>query len=141
MVDRIDHYAASGGPYGLGFVRGGIRVDPGAWFFEAHFYQDPVWPGSLGLEGFLQLLKYAAAERWRAGQRPRFEVLAPGEEHAWVYRGQVIPRDARVTIDMYVSAVDDDRRTMRADGYLEVDGRVIYQMNGFEIRLIDGDSA
>ena len=54
--------------------RGAIAVDPGAWFFQAHFYQDPVWPGSLGLESFLQLLKFVAFHRlgpppaggWRA---------------------------------------------------------------------------
>ena len=43
---------------------GTIAVDPEFWFFKAHFYQDPVWPGSLGLESFLQLLKYAAWQRW-----------------------------------------------------------------------------
>ena len=26
------------------------------WFFKAHFYQDPVQPGSLGLEALLQAL-------------------------------------------------------------------------------------
>src|SRR5262249_41671393 len=60
MVDRIDAYIPDGGQYGLGLVIGKIAVDPEFWFFQAHFYQDPVWPGSLGLESFLQLLKYAA---------------------------------------------------------------------------------
>jgi 3-hydroxymyristoyl/3-hydroxydecanoyl-(acyl carrier protein) dehydratase len=37
-------------------VIGRIAVDPSFWFFKAHFFQDPVWPGSLGLESFLQLV-------------------------------------------------------------------------------------
>src|SRR5207253_6787657 len=49
---------------GLGLAVGRIAVDPDFWFFRAHFHQDPVWPGSLGLESFLQLLKYAAWKRW-----------------------------------------------------------------------------
>ena len=64
MVDRIDAYVPDGGSKGLGLVVGRIAVDPAFWFFQAHFYQDPVWPGSLGLESFLQLLKYAAWKRW-----------------------------------------------------------------------------
>lgn len=138
MVERVDHYAATGGPHGLGFVRGSVEVDPSRWFFEAHFYQDPVWPGSLGLESFLQLLKFAAVERWRDTGKIAFEILNTGNEHSWIYRGQVIPRDKHVTIDAAITAIDDDRKTMKADGFLVVDGRVIYQMGGFEIRLVDG---
>jgi PfaB family protein len=54
MVDRIEVFDPAGGPHGLGFVRGTTSVKPAAWFFKAHFYQDPVWPGSLGLESFFE---------------------------------------------------------------------------------------
>ena len=64
MVDRIDALNLDGGPHGLGFIRGSTLVDPSAWFFAAHFMNDPVWPGSLGLESLLQLLKVMAASRW-----------------------------------------------------------------------------
>ncbi|HSO20028.1 MAG TPA: hypothetical protein VLT88_11240, partial [Desulfosarcina sp.] len=64
MVDRIDLFVKDGGPHGLGVIRGSKPVDPEEWFFKAHFYQDPVWPGSLGLESFLQLLTIVAARRW-----------------------------------------------------------------------------
>ena len=83
MVDRIEAYIPDGGAHGLGLVVGRIAVDPAFWFFKAHFYQDPVWPGSLGLESFLQLLKYVAWKRWGeprlpAGKRPRWVVRTPG---------------------------------------------------------------
>ena len=65
-------------------------VDPSEWFFKAHFYQDPVCPGSLGLESFIQLMKVAARERWK-GASGRFESMALGQKHSWLYRGQVIP--------------------------------------------------
>ncbi|MDH4008184.1 MAG: type I polyketide synthase, partial [Desulfuromonadales bacterium] len=63
MIDRIELFIAEGGPQNLGFIRGSKLVDPEEWFFKAHFYQDPVCPGSLGLESFLQLLKVAAIKR------------------------------------------------------------------------------
>ena len=54
MVARVDALHQRGGPHGFGGIVGSIQVDPNAWFFKAHFLQDPVWPGSLGLEAFLQ---------------------------------------------------------------------------------------
>ena len=140
MVDKVTAYLPQGGPQGLGYLQGTIEVDPAFWFFQAHFYQDPVWPGSLGLESFLQLLKVYAARRWGADD-PRsaseggaeFQTLALDAPHEWVYRGQVIPRDQTVTVDMVITAVDDTRRRATASGFLSVDGRVIYQMLDFSI--------
>ena len=37
MVDRIDTLVPDGGPHRLGFIAGSKAVDPGAWFFQAHF--------------------------------------------------------------------------------------------------------
>ncbi len=86
MVEQVEHFDAVGGPKGLGFIRGTTVVDADAWFFKAHFFEDPVWPGSLGLESFIQLLKVVAAalgggcgwaefafnsRRWRAGRSIR----------------------------------------------------------------------
>ncbi|MEJ2201628.1 MAG: type I polyketide synthase, partial [Desulfuromonadaceae bacterium] len=91
MIDSIDLFVADGGPQGLGFIRGSKRVDPEEWFFKAHFYQDPVCPGSLGLESFLQLLKVMAQRRWGGNAETRFETVALGQRHQWNYRGQIIP--------------------------------------------------
>jgi acyl transferase domain-containing protein len=136
MVDTVEVYAPDGGPHGLGYLRAGIPVDPRAWFFQAHFYQDPVWPGSLGLEGFLQLLRFLAIERWAKDQAsPRVECVALGEEHRWIYRGQVVPTDRRVTMEACVTGVDDAAQLLRAAGHVSVDGRVIYRMENFAVRL------
>jgi acyl transferase domain-containing protein/3-hydroxymyristoyl/3-hydroxydecanoyl-(acyl carrier protein) dehydratase len=137
MVDTIQTFTPRGGPHGLGHVCTTIDVDPGAWFFRAHFYQDPVWPGSLGLEGFLQLMRFLANERWNPGPEARVQSVALGEEHRWLYRGQVIPADGRVTIEANVTAVDDDARLLRAEGHLVVDGRVIYRMENFAVRAVE----
>ncbi len=136
MVDKVDVFVADGGPAGLGFIEGSKRVNPADWFFEAHFVQDPVWPGSLGLESFLQLLKVVADARWGCGPETRFESTALGATHRWVYRGQIIPTCDKVTVQAVITGVDDDQRTLRADGYLSVDGRVIYQMIDFTLGVI-----
>ncbi|MDH4026126.1 MAG: type I polyketide synthase, partial [Desulfuromonadales bacterium] len=76
MIDRIELFVADGGPQNLGFIRGSKLVDPDEWFFKAHFYQDPVCPGSLGLESFLQLLKVAAVKRWGGAANTVLETIA-----------------------------------------------------------------
>ena len=119
MVDRIDLFAPDGGPKALGFIRGSKKVNPDEWFFKAHFYQDPVMPGSLGVEAFIQLLKFAAAERWGASPETMFEGM--NEKHQWLYRGQVVPTDQTVTVEAVVTEVIDKARSIRADGFLMVE--------------------
>lgn len=133
MVADVDLYVPDGGPHGVGYLEGSIDVREDFWFFEAHFFEDPVWPGSLGLEAFLQLLKVAAAERWQLGASARFATMPIGARHEWVYRGQVIPRDGRVTVKVVIKSVDDDHHRLVADGFLCVDGRTIYQMTDFAL--------
>ena len=134
MVDDITVFVADGGPKQLGFLRGTKRVNSDEWFFKAHFYQDPVVPGSLGLESFLQLLKFAAVQRWGHAASLRWEAAAMNAKHEWVYRGQVIPRDSLVTVEAVITACDDAQRLLTADGFLSVDGRTIYGMKNFTVR-------
>ena len=136
MVDRIECWVPDGGPRALGFIRATRRVVPEEWFFKAHFYQDPVVPGSLGLESFLQLRKFMSVERWGISAGVRHESVAMHERHEWTYRGQVIPTDSEVTVEAVVTGVDEARRMLRADGYLSVDGRMIYAMKNFTVRQL-----
>ncbi|MEE8638183.1 MAG: beta-ketoacyl synthase N-terminal-like domain-containing protein [Candidatus Margulisiibacteriota bacterium] len=136
MIDQIDLYVPDGGPNGLGFIRGSMKVDPGAWFFKAHFYQDPVVPGSLGLESMLQVLKFAAFERW--GKEQTMLTVASGIRHEWIYRGQVLPQNSSVSVDAWITSIDEKNRVMFADGFLSVDGLIIYQMKDFSLRMGDG---
>jgi acyl transferase domain-containing protein/3-hydroxymyristoyl/3-hydroxydecanoyl-(acyl carrier protein) dehydratase len=133
MIDRIESFLPDGGSKGLGLVVGRIAVDPSFWFFKAHFFQDPVWPGSLGLESFLQLLKYAAWQRWGSAPAGGWQTVALNRPHTWSYRGQVIPADKEVTVLLDVTAADDAAHRLSANGFLTVDGRVIYQKTDFTL--------
>jgi 3-hydroxymyristoyl/3-hydroxydecanoyl-(acyl carrier protein) dehydratase len=135
MIDRIELFIQDGGPAGLGYLKGTKQVDPEEWFFKAHFFEDPVTPGSLGLESFLQLVKYAAVKRrgWQDGDT--VAAVALERKHRWLYRGQVVPTNTQVTVVAWITAVDDQQRVMTAAGFLSVDGRPIYQMNDFTVHL------
>ncbi len=135
MIDRVELFVPDGGPDGLGFVRGIKEVDPGEWFFLAHFFEDPVTPGSLGLESFLQLLKFVAVERWGWRDGELLVAVVPERRHSWLYRGQVVPTNRWVTVDAWITKVDERGRTLTADGFLSVDGKLIYQMNDFTLKM------
>jgi acyl transferase domain-containing protein/3-hydroxymyristoyl/3-hydroxydecanoyl-(acyl carrier protein) dehydratase len=138
MIDRIELFVPDGGPQGLGYIRGIKEVDPDEWFFKAHFFEDPVTPGSLGLESFLQLVKFAAVERWGWQVGAIVSAVALERKHRWLYRGQVVPTNSRVTVSAWITAVDEQKRTLTADGFLAVDGKLIYQMNDFTVTMENG---
>lgn len=136
MIDRIEAYQPHGGARGLGWLLASKRIDPLEWFFKAHFHQDPVCPGSLGIESLLQLLKYAAIRRWGhlvAGHRFEHSVHEP---HTWQYRGQIVPRNKLVEVEAEItSVIDEPFPELKAEGLLKVDGLVIYQMKNFGVRI------
>jgi 3-hydroxymyristoyl/3-hydroxydecanoyl-(acyl carrier protein) dehydratase len=138
MIDRIELFVPDGGPAGLGYLAGVKEVDPDEWFFKAHFFQDPVTPGSLGLESFLQLVKFAAVKRWGWHEG---EILAAAQNHRhrWLYRGQVVPSNKEVTVVAWITAADDQERLLTAAGFLLVDGRPIYQMDDFTLQMERSD--
>lgn len=138
MNDEVALLIPDGGPAGLGFIRGTKKVTRADWFFDAHFYGDPVIPGSLGLEAFLQLVKAAAINRWGAAlsQTHHFEPMASGQRHSWTYRGQVVPTNREVVVDAWVTKWDDATHTVTASGFLKADGKPIYQMTDFALRAV-----
>ena len=142
MLDRITGYWPGGGAAGLGRLRAEKDVDPGEWFFRAHFFQDPVQPGSLGVEAMCQLLQWYLIEReMTAGLRnPRFEPVLPGQPVTWKYRGQVVPASERISIEMEITAqgADDRGRYAIGTGWLWVDGLRIYQVHGLGMRVVPG---
>ena len=137
MIETVNAAAAAGGEHGLGYLRARKTVDPAEWFFAAHFYQDPVCPGSLGVASFIQTLQLQARNRWPELRRShRFEMV-PGHRHQWAYRGQITPNNTEIVVESTVSAIDSvSDPTLYGHGFLWCDGRCIYEMKDFGIRLI-----
>ena len=144
MLDELSVLSLTGGRHGLGWVEGHADVDRSAWYFEAHFYQDPVIPGSLGIESMAQLLKVYALERWshlknHDDPEAQFQCPACGVEMKWTYRGQVVPDNGRVSVQIHIARVDTATSTLIADGFLSVDGRIIYSVENLSLSMRGGE--
>ncbi|MGE0786311.1 MAG: 1-acyl-sn-glycerol-3-phosphate acyltransferase [Sandaracinaceae bacterium] len=141
MIDRLSVIDPRGGKKGLGFARAEKLVAPGEWFFKSHFYQDPVQPGSLGIEAMLQLLQAFMIEAGHADAfaAPRFEAIETEAPHVWKYRGQVVPSNQVVTTTLEITEVRSDDRGVvaRGDCSLWVDGKRIYEAHGLGMRVRD----
>jgi PfaB family protein len=104
-------------------IRAFKRLQPGGWFFKAHFFQDPVMPGSLGIEAIVQALQ------WYLGA-PGYDVVSP---LVWKFRGQVLPTDREVTVEARILERPDER-TVFAECWLWVDDRRIYHIPRLGLR-------
>ncbi|MEM1344368.1 MAG: beta-ketoacyl synthase, partial [Pseudomonadota bacterium] len=147
MLDAVTGFDPEGGAAGLGRAVARQTIDPRAWYFKAHFFEDPVQPGSLGLEAVLSLLKAAARLKGLAAgiEAPRFEAPALGEPLSWRYRGQVVPTNRQVTSEIEILAIETVRdsdgrleRLIRGRGALWVDGLKIYAVEDCALRIHAG---
>jgi acyl transferase domain-containing protein/3-hydroxymyristoyl/3-hydroxydecanoyl-(acyl carrier protein) dehydratase/1-acyl-sn-glycerol-3-phosphate acyltransferase len=143
MIDRICGLWPQGGSKGLGLIRAEKDIVPGVWFFKAHFFQDPVQPGSLGVEAMLQAMQsLMLLEGMDEGMiAPRFEPLALGERALWQYRGQVTPDRGVVAVEFEVHERGRDAGGPFVIGsaMLTVDGLQIYQAPRLGMRLVESD--
>jgi acyl transferase domain-containing protein/3-hydroxymyristoyl/3-hydroxydecanoyl-(acyl carrier protein) dehydratase/1-acyl-sn-glycerol-3-phosphate acyltransferase len=143
MIDRITGYWPDAGAAGLGRVRSEKDVNPAEWFFKAHFFQDPVQPGSLGIEAMVQVLQFYMLERGlgEGMKAPRFESLGVGAPLTWKYRGQVVPRNKLISVDLEVTEVRREAGGVVAiaTSTLWVDGLCIYSAKNLGMRIVDGE--
>ncbi|MFE9673922.1 beta-ketoacyl synthase N-terminal-like domain-containing protein [Streptomyces sp. NPDC006259] len=142
MLDRITGYWPDGGRAGLGRLRSERDVDAGEWFFKAHFFQDPVQPGSLGIEAMCQLLQFYLIERGLTDDvpYPRFEPVMLDHEVIWKYRGQITPRNRLIRIDLEILEVAEDSRGRHAiaEARLWGDDICLYHARGLGVRVVSG---
>jgi len=113
-------------------------VDPENWYFRAHFMQDPVQPGSLGIEAMLQLLQVAMVSEGLAPEGSRFEPVALSEPLTWKYRGQVLCHNKLVHCTLHIEDVvhEDGAVLAKATSSLWVDGMRIYEATNLGMRAV-----
>jgi hypothetical protein len=63
-----------------------------------------------------------------------------GHPLTWRYRGQVLPTDGRLTLELEITGLGEDERGRyaTADGWLWVDGLRIYQVSDLGMRVVPG---
>ena len=138
MIDRIDCLDFDAGLFGRGMVAGSKTVNPREWFFDAHFYQDPVCPGSLGVESFVQLLRFFLIQKYELDPTAYEVRMSEHQTHEWIYRGQIIPANNEIEIQAHISEHIKDENGCRvtASGALVVDGICIYEMKDFSVEFV-----
>ncbi|PIW59064.1 beta-ketoacyl synthase N-terminal-like domain-containing protein [Shewanella sp. CG12_big_fil_rev_8_21_14_0_65_47_15] len=134
FIDKADIVKA-GGKAGLGYLYAERTIDPSDWFFQFHFHQDPVMPGSLGVEAIIELMQtYAIDQDLGAGfKNPKFgQILS---DIKWKYRGQINPLNKQMSLDVHITSVTDDngKRIIMGDANLSKDGLRIYEVKDIAI--------
>ena len=131
MLDRVTHIHEEGGEYGKGELIAELDIHPDLWFFDCHFPGNPIMPGCLGLDGLWQLTGFNLG--WR-GWQGRGYALGVGEVKL---TGMVRPDRKMLTYKIdFTKAVQTRRLTMGvADGIVEADGEVIYQVKDMKVAL------
>ncbi len=95
-----------GGTHQQGYLYASKRMNPDDWFFACHFKDDPVMPGSLGIEAIIQALQLYALQR-DLGQQfrsPHFDYV-PGHEVSWKYRGQIVREVRQWALEVHITDV------------------------------------
>ncbi|MGI2011798.1 beta-ketoacyl synthase N-terminal-like domain-containing protein [Shewanella oncorhynchi] len=134
FIDKAD-IVKTGGKAGLGYLYAERTIDPSDWFFQFHFHQDPVMPGSLGVEAIIELMQtYAIDQDLGAGfKNPKFgQILS---DIKWKYRGQINPLNKQMSLDVHITSVTDDngKRIIMGDANLSKDGLRIYEVKDIAI--------
>jgi 3-hydroxymyristoyl/3-hydroxydecanoyl-(acyl carrier protein) dehydratase len=127
------------GKYGQGYILATKAVDPSDWFYPCHFYQDPVMPGSLGVEGIIQCMRIFAIQQdlGRGMRSPRF-VNVPGLTR-WFYRGQITPDNESMDIEVHIKKIERStgQVVILADANLWKNKMRIYEVTDVAIALME----
>lgn len=130
LFDRITTINNDGGAHGKGYIEAEFDINPGLWFFDCHFINDPVMPGSLGLDAMWQLVGFYLG--WIGG-KGRGRALGCSEVK---FAGEVTPDIKVVTYKVEMKRVINRRLVMGiGDAVLEADGNVIYTAQDLRVGL------
>ncbi len=130
MFDRITTINNEGGEFDKGLVVAELDITPDLWFFDCHFYTDPVMPGCLGLDAMWQLLGFYMG--WTG---------APGKGRALgadqvKFSGQVLPTGGMVTYTVNVKRLAVRKLVMGvANGTMAINGKEIYHAKNLRVGL------
>jgi 3-hydroxymyristoyl/3-hydroxydecanoyl-(acyl carrier protein) dehydratase len=141
-------FSPRGGRYNKGYIYGETHVDPNAWFFKCHFFQDPVMPGSMGVDLFYQSLELTLCQFLENKETTSDSCVHylnnnisvtfdSGHELTWAYRGQVNQGHHHLVIDVHISEINKAMNSVSvlAEASLWVDGLRIYEVKGLNMRL------
>ncbi|WP_022941398.1 beta-ketoacyl synthase N-terminal-like domain-containing protein [Psychromonas hadalis] len=138
FVDTVS-IVEGGGKANLAYIYGERTIDASDWFFRYHFHQDPVMPGSLGVEAIIELLQTYALKNDLGKQfkNPRFE--SPLTNVIWKYRGQITPLNKQMSLDVHITEIikTDNEVRLIGDANLSKDGLRIYEVKDIVLSIVE----
>ena len=140
LVDQLA-FTPDGGKYGQGLIQGKRMLHPDEWFYANHFYQDPVMPGSLGVEAIVQGMWARLRDlTGRVGFKLPVADYSNDRPLVWKYRGQVLPanKDVRFEIHLLNKPAAAPNMQLLADADFWVDGLKIYSIKNISMSLREG---
>ncbi|MEL6628260.1 MAG: hypothetical protein AAFQ92_22230, partial [Bacteroidota bacterium] len=130
MIDNLI-IAKDRGEFGKGYIHATKFIKTYDWFFTCHFYEDPVMPGSLGVESILQAMQVFALQQdlGKDFQSPKF-VQLPNHQTVWKYRGQILLHVKEMHLEVHIKSIEKrgHQLAILADAYLWNEGMRIYQV-------------
>ncbi len=138
FIDTVS-IVEGGGKAGIAYVHGERTIDATDWFFRYHFHQDPVMPGSLGVEAIIELMQTYALKNdlGKDFVNPRF--ITPTTLVKWKYRGQITPLNKQMSLDVHITDIikKDNEVRLVGDANLSKDGMRIYEVKDIVLSLIE----
>ncbi len=142
QLDLIDEVkiVEGGGRHQQGYIYAKKEVKMTDWYFKCHFHQDPVMPGSLGVEAILQAMQTYALQLdlGKSFKSPRFVQLTE-HEIIWKYRGQIPHAQVGMYVEVHLSKVEvsKDKVILIGDASLWKPKLRIYEIKDVAICLLD----
>ncbi|BDS11133.1 PfaB family protein [Aureispira anguillae] len=127
-----------GGEHGKGYIHASKKINTYDWFFTCHFYQDPVMPGSLGVEAILQAMQTFALQQnlGKDFKSPKF-VQLDNHKTVWKYRGQILLGVENMHCEVHFKTIEKrgDKLAIIGDAYLWNEGTRIYQVTDLALGI------
>lgn len=136
----LDHLKVikDGGKYGKGYIHASKAIKTYDWFFTCHFYQDPVMPGSLGVEAILQAMQTFALQQdlGKDFRSPKF-VQVENHKTVWKYRGQILLHVKEMHCEVHFKSIEQRGKQLviLGDAYLWNDDIRIYEVTDLALGI------
>jgi 3-hydroxymyristoyl/3-hydroxydecanoyl-(acyl carrier protein) dehydratase len=119
-----------------GTVYANRRNTPQDWFYTCHFHEDPVMPGSLGIEAIVQAMKVFSQQKINSDAGADF---VTGQKMNWSYRGQVLQHNRQMQVEVHFHKTQQIglKKLFIGDASLWADDSRIYELRNLCLAVED----
>ncbi|MCL4253732.1 MAG: hypothetical protein KJ043_08135, partial [Anaerolineae bacterium] len=141
LTDRL-MMMVEGGQFNAGYAYASADVRAEDWYFKNHFHQDPVMPGSIGVETALQAMQaYAIQTGLGDGFKiPRFAQADNGHRVTWRYRGQMLS-PATLHTEIHIKKIErkNGAVVLIGDAHVWRDQLRVYEVKDLALAIVEGE--